>query len=102
MNNSTSPSPVAYSPFWAIVLIAVGLLGLELSNVVESARQQGRLKAMLAESGNGFSRAQTILQTTEKVGRDLLALTAAGSTEAGKIVSEFKMQINSGAPAPAK
>ena len=92
----------SYSPFWAIALILAGLIVLELFNVIESTRQTSRLNAMIADSMRNYSRAQTILQTTEKVGRDLLALSAAGSTESGKIVSEFKMQVNPGSPAPAK
>lgn len=94
-----SQTPPAYSPFWAILLLSVGLLVLQFSNVIDTANQRKRAEAALAESANAFSRAQTILLTTDRVGRDLIGLATAGSTESAKIVSEFKMQVNGAGPA---
>lgn len=88
-----------YSPFWALLLLCATLGFLQSTYLIDDFKQKSQIQAARAQLKPTLTQAQTISQTTEAVGRELVAL-GAGSPEAAKIISEFKIQLNQ--PAPPK
>ena len=82
-----------YSPFWALCLLFATLIALQISYVMSDFGLKSQLQAARAQLKPTLTQAQTVSQTTEAVGRDLVTLSA-NSTEAAKIISEFKIQLN--------
>ena len=83
-----------YSPCWALGLVFATLIFLQAWYVKDDFNQRSQIKAAGAQLKGLVGQAQTISQTTEAVGRELVALAAADSEEAKKIIAEFKIQIN--------
>ena len=97
--NAQSTAAQEYSPFWALSLLIVTLIFLQTWYVVEDFKQRSEIEAARAQLKGLVGQAQTISQTTEAVGRELVVL-ATHSEEATKIIAEFKIQIdNPGTPA---
>jgi|SRR6267378_1447821 len=96
----TPPNTAAknYSPFWAIGLVFATLIFLQAWYVRDDFKQRSQIKAASEQLKGLVGQAQTISQTTEAVGRELVAL-AATSSEASNIITEFKIQINKPAEA---
>ena len=82
-----------FSPFWALCLLFATLIFLQAAYVIDDFNQQSQIQAARAQLKPMLTQAQTISQTTEAVGRDLVSLSA-NSGEAAKIIAEFKIQIN--------
>ncbi|MBI3850771.1 MAG: hypothetical protein HY298_10935 [Verrucomicrobia bacterium] len=89
-----------YSPFWALCVLFVTLLFLQTTYLIDDFKQKSQIQAARAQFKPTLTQAQNISQTTEAVGRELVAL-APNSPEAAKIISEFKIQLNKPAQ-PAK
>ena len=81
-----------YSPFWALGLVFATLIFMQAWYVKEDFKQRSQINADSAQLKGLVGQAQTISDTTEAVGRELVALSA-GSEEARKIIAEFKIQI---------
>ena len=86
-------TPRIYSPFWALGLLIITLIFLQAWYVKDDFSQRSRINAESAQLQGLVRQAQTISQTTEAVGRELVALSAE-SEEAKKIIVEFKIQLN--------
>ena len=101
MNSQTNPRPTAktYSPFWALLALFLTLIVLQISYVIGDFKQQSQIQAARAQLTSPLTQARNINQTTEAVGRELIALST-NSAEAAKIIAEFKIQINQPAQAP--
>ncbi|MGI8964983.1 MAG: hypothetical protein ACR2H1_02725 [Limisphaerales bacterium] len=83
-----------YSSFWAVcaVFLTLGVVqSFYLKGVLDQRQQiqmaDEQVKKLLPQ-------AQTINQTVEKLGYELVALANAKSVEANKIISEFKIHLN--------
>lgn len=101
MSNETSSSVRQFSPFWAIVLIVVSLLFLNIAQLTNTFNQRSQIIAAKTEMEKNLPKAQFINQTFEALGRDLLALAPSNQTVA-KLVQELGLRQNPAAPAPAK
>ncbi len=88
-----------YSPFWALCLVFATLITLQIAYVINDIEQRSQIRVARAQLQPMLNKAQTISQTTEAVGRDLVTLSTS-SAEAAKIIAEFKIQLNK--PAEAK
>jgi hypothetical protein len=88
-----------YSPFWSVWLVFMVFLLVQCAHLAEDFRARSQMKAMRTQFKPALIQAQTVNQTTEAVGRDLVAL-APNSSEAAKIISEFKIRV--GSPAGAR
>ena len=95
----TDDASRSYSPFWAILAVFVTLIFLQTTYVMGDFEQKSQIKAAGAQVKPQLTQAKTVNQTTEALGRDLVALSA-NSTEAAKIVAEFKIRLNAPAEAP--
>ena len=82
-----------YSPFWALCILFVTLIFLQASYLRDDFKQQSQIQTARTQLKPALTQAQTISQTTEAVGRELVTLSA-DSPEAAKIISEFKIQLN--------
>ena len=82
-----------YSPFWALVLLIGTLIFLQTAYVADDIRQRSQIEAARAQLKGLLGHAQTISQTTDSIGRELVAL-AAKSDEAARIIAEFRIQID--------
>jgi len=98
--NSPNTAAKTYSPFWALCLLFATLIALQVAYVINDFEQRSQIKTMRAQLKPTLTQAQTISQTTEAVGRDLVTLSA-NSAEAAKIIAEFKIQLNK-PPEPKK
>lgn len=92
------PVAHAYSPFWALVVLVITLSFLQTAYLIDDFADRARIQTARSELKPVFARAQTINQTTEAVGRELIVLSSK-SPEAAKIVAEFNLEINNPAPA---
>jgi len=98
----TQTSSDGRSVFWAVWSVFLVLVFLQGYYLVEDFRQRSQINASRAQLQKPLASARTINQTTEGIGRDLIAL-APQSAEASKIISEFKIQVNTPPQqAPAK
>jgi len=97
--NSPTTAAKTYSPFWALCLLFATLMFLQATYLIDDFKQKSQIEAARAQLKGALTQAQTISQTTEAVGRELVAL-APTSPEAAKIIAEFKIQLNQ--PAAAK
>ena len=88
-----------YSSFWPVWLVFLTLVVLQSIYIVEDVRERSQIKAAATQLTEPFKRAETVNQMTEAVGRELLALST-NSREAGKIIAEFKIQVNQPPQAP--
>jgi len=89
----TSARPAIYSPFWALFGVFVTLTVLQSVYLIEDYREHSRLRVAAAETKIKLAQAQVITKTAEAVGKDLLALAAATSPEADKIIAEFNIRM---------
>ena len=98
-----TPSTTAksYSPFWALLVLCATLIFLQATYLIDDFRQKSQIQAAREQLKTALAQAQTISQTTEAVGRELVTL-AANSPEAAKIISEFKIQLNQPQPTQPK
>jgi hypothetical protein len=96
---STDLPQKSYTPFCALLFVFLVFLGVNAAHVFYDLRQRSMISAAQAQLKEGTKQAQTINQTTEALGRDLVALST-NSPEAAKIISEFKIKINPSAPRP--
>ena len=96
MNSQASNNPAAktYSSCWALCVLFATLIFLQVSYVIDDFRQKSQIQAARAQLKPTLTQAQNISQTTEAVGRELVALST-NSAEAAKIIAEFKIQLNS-------
>ena len=92
-------APKRYSPFWALGLVFATLIFLQASYLIDDFKKQAQIQNARAYLKPALTHARTISQTTEAVGRELVALSAK-SPEAARIVAEFKIQYNN--PPPSK
>lgn len=83
----------AYSPFWAILSVFTTLILLQVSSMIGDFSQRSQLKAARSQLQPMMAQAMTINQTTDAVGRELVAMSST-SAEAVKIINEFKIQLN--------
>src|SRR6266404_1063493 len=83
----------SYSAFWPVWVVFIVLVFLQGAYVLDDFKQRSQILATRAQIKPGLTQAQTINQTTESVGRELMALST-NSSEAAKIISEFKIKIN--------
>ena len=100
-DNQSRADNMSYSPFWPLFIVfAVFLLmqALELKNRID---QREQMQAASAQFGTLAPKAQSIQQTLEKVGKDLIALSDGKTNEAAKIIAEFDIRINAPTPPPA-
>ena len=96
-NNSTGTN---YSPFWALWVVFLTLVFLQSTYLLNDFKQLGQIQTAQLQLKSAVAQAQAISQTTEAVGRELVALSGK-STEAAKIIAEFKIKLNAPAqPAP--
>ena len=98
--NPQNTATKAYSPFWALVLLFTTLIFLQAWYVKDDFNLRSQINAESGQLKDLVGKAQTISQTTEAVGRELVALSS-DSEEAKKIITEFKIQLNK-PPEPAK
>ena len=101
-NDTTVNRPAGniYSPFWALWVVFLTLLFLQSTYLVGDYKQQSEIQAVRLQIKSAVAQAQAVSQTTEAVGRELVALSGK-STEAAKIIAEFKIKLNAPAqPAP--
>lgn len=92
---SAAPPPdPSYSAFGAVFLVFLALIALQGIYLADDFRQRARLKAAEADLAGTLSQAQGIQLTAERVGHELLALAAAKSSEAARIVAEFQIETN--------
>lgn len=89
-------SPQTYSPFWALTAVFLTFLILQAMNLKASFDQRTRLKETQAQMEKLVPQANTINQTVENLGRDLLSMT---NQEARQIVADFKITPNPANPA---
>jgi hypothetical protein len=89
----TSARPAIYSPFWALFGVFVTLTVLQGVYLIEDYREHSRIRAAATEAKRQLAQAQVITKTAEEVGKDLLALAAAKSPEADKIIAEFSIRM---------
>jgi hypothetical protein len=82
-----------YSPFWPVLGVFGVLIFLQADYVLEDFRQHAQIETVRVQLQPALAQARTISQTTEAVGRELVALST-NSAEAAKIISEFKIQLN--------
>ena len=92
MNPSDLPQKT-YSPFCPLITVFLVFLFVQCAHLVDDVRQRSQINAVRAQMKTGLAQAQTVNQTTESVGRDLVALSS-NSAEAAKIISEFKIRVN--------
>jgi hypothetical protein len=88
-----------YSPFWPVFIVFATLIFVQAAYVIGDFQQQSQLKTARAQLQPLMVQAQTINQTTEAVGRELMAMST-NSPEAAKIIKEFKIQLNHPAGSP--
>jgi len=93
MNASAGPSK-SYSPFWPLWGVFAVLVFLQTEYVLDDFNQRSQILATRAQLKSNLTKAETINQTTEAVGRELVSIST-NSPEAAKIISEFKIKINS-------
>jgi len=98
-NSGPGRAAKSYSPFWALLLVFAALIYLQFAYVMDDFKQRSQIRAASAQLNTARTQAQTIRQTTEAVGRDLLAMST-NSAEAAKIISEFKIQISNPSKPP--
>jgi hypothetical protein len=95
--NATDPhaAPAAshHSPFWALLAVFGVLLFLQAMYVLDDFKQRSQILSARAQLKTALTQAGALNQTTEAVGRDLLALST-NSVEAAKIIAEFKIKLN--------
>ena len=89
----------AYSLFFPVWLVFLVFALVQGAHLVDDFRQYSQIKSIRTQFKPALTQAQTVNQTTEAVGRDLVAI-APNSPEAAKIISEFKIRI--GSPAGAR
>ena len=91
----TPPGTTAknYSPFWALLVLCATLIFLQATYLMDDFKQKSQIQTARSQVKPALAQAQTISQTTEAVGRELVTL-AVNSAEAAKIISEFKIQLN--------
>ncbi len=95
------PLPGArYSPFWAVFAVFLTLAIVQSFYLKGVLDQRHQIQAADEQVKKLLPQAQTINQTVEKVGYELVALANAKSVEANKIISEFKIHLNP-PPSPA-
>ena len=83
-----------YSPFWALILVFATLIFLQAWYVLkDDINQRSQIEATQAQLKSLVGQAQTINQTTEAIGRELMALSSS-SEEAARIITEFNIQLN--------
>lgn len=99
-NAEPSGQTRGYTPFWALCLVFLPLIFLQIMYLVEDYREREQIlkqREQYQTAGtqlNGpLARAQTIGQTTDAIGRELLTLSS-NSPEAASIISEFRIQLN--------
>jgi hypothetical protein len=102
MKNQSDPahSPGRYSPFWSVFAVFVVLIFLQAVYLIEDFKQRSQLKAGQTELAKAVAQGQTITQTAERVGHELLALAADKSAEAARIVADFQIKTNAPPQAP--
>ena len=100
MTSDAGPAEKSYPPFWALWIVFLTMACLQAAYLSNELRQQSRIEATLAEMKVPLAQSQAVNQTIEAIGRELLALSA-DSTEAAKIVAEFKIKLTEPAK-PAK
>jgi hypothetical protein len=100
--NADNPSRATqlHSPFWALCLVFLSLIFLQVSYVTDDFKERDQIQAARTQLNLPLAQAQTLNQITEAVGRDLLTLST-NSVEAAKIVAEFNIRINN-PPNPSK
>jgi archaellum component FlaC len=91
--NSHTTAAKTYSPFWALCLLFGTLIFLQVAYVIDDFKQRSQIQAAREQLKPILTKAQNISQTTEAVGRELVALSPT-SPEAAKIISELKIQVN--------
>ncbi len=106
---SAAPPPApSYSAFGAVFLVFLALIVLQGLYLADDFRQRARLQAAEADLAGAVAQAQGIQLTAERVGHELLALAAAKSAEAARIVADFQIKTNAPAqpadtaPAPKR
>ncbi len=93
MNSPDRNTAKTYSPFWALLVLCATLGFLQATYLIDDFKQKSQIEAARAQLKSALTQAQTISQTTEAIGRELVTL-AATSPEAAKIIAEFKIQLN--------
>ena len=83
-----------YSPFWPIFVVFLTLAVMQGFYLRSALVQRAQMKVNDEQITKVLPQARTINQMVENVGHELIALSNAKSTEAAKIISEFKIQMN--------
>ncbi len=83
----------SYSPFGALMFVFVVLIFLQTTYLSQDSKEQSGIENARTQLKPALAHARTINETTEAVGRDLVALST-NSAEAASIVAEFKIRLN--------
>jgi len=89
-NNTNNPSRT-YSPFCGVTVVFLTFIVLQGIGVKNVFQQRENLQSTRAELQKILPQAQTINQTVENLGRDLLSMT---NKEARQIIADFKIAPN--------
>jgi hypothetical protein len=92
-STATRPAEKICSPFWPVWVVFLTLIFLQSTYLLNDFKQQSQIKAARTQLKSALAQAQAVNQTTEAVGRELVALSGK-STEAARIVAEFKIKVN--------
>jgi hypothetical protein len=100
MHKPDTPSPPdARTPFWALLLLLATLTFLQVAYLIDDINERNRILAARSQMKAVLDNAIVITQTTDAVGRELVARSSQ-SPEAAKIVTEFNLKLNKPANAP--
>ncbi|MSU34303.1 MAG: hypothetical protein EXS36_04195 [Pedosphaera sp.] len=91
--NSASVSSQLYSPFWPLFAFFAALSYLQATYLVADFPQLRELKGARSELENSLTQSRVVSRLIDAVSGELLAM-AAQSSEAAKIVAEFKIQLD--------
>jgi FMN phosphatase YigB (HAD superfamily) len=90
---------LGFSPFPAVFALFLVFSAAQAIYLYDALQNRAEIRAASAALNRDLPRAREILETLDKVGRDLLVLSNAKSSEAARIVGEFNIQLT-GTPEP--
>lgn len=92
----------SHSPFWAVWSVFATLVVMQVIGLVNDLSERAQILALKQETEKLMPEVERINRSTELMGRGLVDLANAGSSEAKRIAAELQIKVSPPAEAGPK